>query len=86
MGDYDITEEEIVGGIVPKATKKEQAKDLLLELSEEQNKLETNEIMEIAKERGISKRTMQEVKLDLSLKSVKIGSTWYWKLNSKYFK
>ncbi len=85
LGNYDVTEDEIVAGIIPKSTKKEKAKEMLQELSKEYEVLPVNEIIELAKERDISKRTLQDVKTDLKLKSVKMNNAWYWKLDSIYF-
>jgi hypothetical protein len=80
IGDYEITVDEVLGGIAPKGNKKEQAKQLLHELAEAADTMQSNEIIDMAKEIGISKRTMENVKKDLGIKARKINNTWYWEL------
>ena len=82
-GDYEITADEVLGGIAPKANKQEQAKELLRELSEDNNMMPSSEIIEIAKEEGISKRTMENAKKELGIKAKKMGDTWYWVLQAE---
>lgn len=62
LGDYEITVDEVLGGIAPKANKMEQAKKILRELAETQNAVQSNEVFELAEEHGISKRTMENAK------------------------
>ena len=57
LGDYEITADEVLGGIAPKANKLEQAKQMLRELAETTNMVQSNEVFEMADEQGISKRT-----------------------------
>ena len=44
LGDYEITADEVLGGIAPKANKLEQAKQMLRELAETTNMVQSNEI------------------------------------------
>ena len=44
LGDYEITVDEVLGGIAPKANKMEQAKKILRELAEIQNAVQSNEV------------------------------------------
>ena len=81
LGDYDITVDEVLGGIAPKANKFEQAKQLLRELAETQNAIQSNEVFELANEHGISKRTMENAKKELGIRAKKINNTWYWELD-----
>ena len=81
MGDYDITVDEVLGGIAPKANKLEQAKRLLMELSETNNMMLSGEIIELASEEDISKRTMETAKKELNIKAKKINNAWYWLLD-----
>ena len=53
IGDYDISADEVLGGIAPKANKLDQAKRLLLELAEGTNRMQSKDIFEIAKEEEI---------------------------------
>ena len=81
MGDYDITVDEVLGGIAPKANKLEQAKRLLTELAETNNMMLSSEILELATEEDISKRTMETAKKELGIKAKKINNAWYWILD-----
>ena len=84
-GDYDITEDELAGGFAPKTSKQEEAKDLLVSLSCTTKEAAVSQIQEIARDRGISWRTMEMVKRELQIKSKKVNNAWYWILDSKYF-
>lgn len=81
LGDYEITVDEVLGGIAPKANKMEQAKKILRELAETQNAVQSNEVFELAEEHGISKRTMENAKKELGIKAKKINNAWYWELD-----
>ena len=81
LGDYDITADEILGGIAPKANKLEQAKQLLRELAETSNAVHSNEIFDMAGEQGISKRTLESAKKELGIRAKKINNSWYWELD-----
>ena len=50
IGDYEITADEVLGGIAPKCKKLEQAKQLLRELSNEHEMLPSADIIELAKQ------------------------------------
>ena len=81
MGDYEITADEVLGGIAPKANKLEQAKQMLRELAETSNAVQSNEIFDMADEQGISKRTLENAKRELGIKARKINNSWYWELD-----
>ena len=78
IGDYDISADEVLGGIAPKANKLDQAKRLLLELAEGTNRMQSKDIFEIAKEEERSKRTLENAKRELNISAKKINNTWYW--------
>ena len=78
IGDYDISADEVLGGIAPKANKLDQAKRLLFELAEGTNRMQSKDIFEIAKEEEISKRTLENAKRELNISAKKINNTWYW--------
>lgn len=80
LGDYEITADEVFGGIAPKANKLEQAKQMLRELAETTNMMQSNEIFELAEEQGISKRTLENAKKELEIRAKKINNSWYWDL------
>lgn len=78
QGDYEITADEVLGGITPKANKFEQAKRLLRELAETSSMVSSTEVLELAKEQGISKRTMESAKQNLQIAAKRINNSWYW--------
>ena len=82
LGGYDITADEVLGGIAPKANKMEQAKRLLRELAETNNAMQSNEIVNLADEQGISKRTLENAKKELGVRAKRINNSWYWELNN----
>ncbi len=81
LGDYEITADEVLGGIVPKMNKLEQAKQMLRKLSESSNMIQSNEIFSMADEKGISKRTLETAKKELKIKAKKINNLWYWEFS-----
>ena len=81
LGDYEITADEMLGGIAPKANKLEQAKRLLREIAETNNAMQSNEIFNLAEEQGISRRTLENAKKELGIKARRINNSWYWELD-----
>ena len=81
LGDYEITADEVLGGIAPKANKMEQAKRLLRELALTSDAIQSNEIFDMADEQGISKRTVENAKRELGIRARKINNSWYWELD-----
>ena len=81
IGDYEITVDEVLGGIAPKANKMELAKQMLRELAETQSAVLSNEIFDRADELGISKRTLENAKKELGIRARKINNAWYWELD-----
>ena len=81
LGDYEITADEVLGGIAPTANKLEQAKQMLRELAETANAVQSNEIFDMAEEQGISKRTLENAKKELGIRARKINNSWYWELD-----
>ncbi len=81
LGDYKITADEVLGGIVPKANKMEQAKRLLREIAEENNIIQSNEIIRLAEQQGISKRTLENAKKELGIRAKRVNNSWYWELD-----
>lgn len=69
------------GGIAPKANKLEQAKRLLREVAETNNAMQSNEIFNLAEEQGISRRTLENAKKELSIRAKRINNSWYWELD-----
>lgn len=81
IGDYEITADEVLGGIAPKGNKLEQAKQLLRDLSNENEMLLSADIIELAKQAGLSKRTMETAKSELGINAKKVNNSWYWNLS-----
>ena len=81
LGDYEITVDEVLGGIAPKANKLEQAKQLLRELAETSTSVQSSEIFDMAEDLNISKRTLENAKKELGIKARRIGNSWYWDLD-----
>ena len=81
IGDYEITADEVLGGIIPKGNKLEQAKKFLQELAEQSNMVQSSKIFDFADEQGISKRTLESAKKELGIRAKKINNSWYWELD-----
>lgn len=81
LGDYEITADEVLGGIAPKANKLEQAKRLLREVAETNNAMQSNEIFNLAEEQDISRRTLENAKKELGIRAKRINNSWYWELD-----
>lgn len=83
LGDYEITADEVLGGMVPKASKLEIAKQFLRDRSGANVMILSTEIIEQAAQEGISKRTLEAAKKELKIDAKKINSRWYWDLSLK---
>ena len=81
IGDYEITADEVLGGITPKVNKLEQAKKMLRELAETSTSVQSSEIFDMAEDLNISKRTLENAKKELEIKARRIGNSWYWDLD-----
>ncbi len=68
IGDYEITADEVLGGIAPKVNKLEQAKKMLRELAETSTSVQSSEIFDMAEDLNISKRTLENAKKNLKLR------------------
>ena len=80
IGDYEITADEVLGGVAPKVNKQDRATALLKELAGNHRMLPSKEIEEAAREENISKRTLENAKHELGIKAKKMNDTWYWVL------
>ena len=80
IGDYEITADEVLGGIAPKVNKQDCATALLKEMAENHRMLPSKEIEEAAREENISKRTLENAKHELGIKAKKMNDVWYWVL------
>jgi len=82
IGDYDITADDVLGGLVPKVNKLEQAKQMLCDLAKETESVSSKEIIELADYKGISKRTLENAKKELGIRARKVNNSWYWEIGS----
>lgn len=78
VGKYDINAEDLLNG-TQKDNKSQLAENLLNEMLAD-GKRPQSEIMTKAKEQGISKRILDEVKKNMYIKSIKESNKWYWEL------
>ena len=81
IGDYEITVDEVLGGIAPKANKLDAARKFLKELAGPKVMIQSNEILEMAAQEGISKRTLETAKKELGIKAKRVAGNWYWDLH-----
>ena len=80
IGEYDITADELLSGAGGNtATKTEQAERLILDLLADGKELASEDIVKAAAEAGISERTVQNAKRNMSdiLGARRIGGQWY---------
>jgi len=80
LGEYEISIDELLGGYSSES-KSQQAVELIKSILSSQNNVPANEIILKGKELGISKRTLDNAKHELRVKSVKVGTSWFWSLN-----
>lgn len=80
LGKYEISIEELLGGYSSES-KLQQAVDLIKRILSSPKSVPANEIFEKGKQLGISKRTIDNAKHELQIKSVKIGTSWCWSLD-----
>ena len=84
LGASDITAEELLrggeseGDQVP--TKVMQAEEVFAELAARQEEVPSNEAFALFAQRGFKRKTVENAKQELGLKSVKRGSAWYFDL------
>lgn len=83
LGDYDITADEVLGGIVPKANKLDTARKFLQGLMGVKVMISSVDILEMAAQEGISKRTLETAKKELGIKAKRINGNWYWDLHKE---
>lgn len=82
IGKYDISEDELLSVFSNgnKREKVEKAENLLKNLLEQHDSYPANEIFIQGKKLGISKRTIENVKQELGIKSVRVGTGWHWSM------
>lgn len=81
IGEYDVSVSELLGGN-PSGNKRNQAEEFLRKVLAGGKSVPANDIVQQGKALGISRRTVDTVKGELGVKSVRIGTAWHWKLDN----
>ena len=79
VGEYDISIEELLSGF-SQGNKSLKAESFLKDLLKEEDSYPASEIFAKGKILGISKRTLENSKQELGIKSIRVGTGWHWKL------
>lgn len=79
IGEYDISVDELLAGS-SNGDKHKVAKDLLNKILSDGKEVPVSTVIMQAKAIGVSKRTLENVKRELGVKSIKYGVTWLWKM------
>ena len=79
VGEYDISIEELLSGF-SQGNKSLKAESFLKNLLTEEDSYPASEIFAKGKTLGISKRTLENSKQELGIKSIRVGTGWHWKL------
>jgi len=79
IGEYEITVEELLGGLKSE-NKSVKAQKFLRGLLEKNDSYPASEIIMKGKSMGISKRTLENSKQELGIKSIRVGAGWHWQL------
>lgn len=79
IGEYEITADELLSGF-SSGNKSTKGEKFLKELLEKNDSYPANEIFKKGKSLGISKRTLENIKQELGIKSIRVGTGWHWKL------
>ena len=79
VGEYDISIEELLSGF-SQGNKSLKAESFLKDLLTEEDSYPASEIFAKGKILWISKRTLENSKQELGIKSIRVGTGWHWKL------
>ncbi len=79
LGKYDVSIDELLSGI-SSCDKKSKAENLIKNLLEAHKTYPATEIFIQGKQQGISKRTLENAKQELGIKSIRVGAAWHWSL------
>lgn len=79
IGEYDVTADDLLSGTAKGA--KKQAAIEFLENTLADGQTAQTELMELAKQKGISEKTLRNAKEELGVKSKRVNNQWYWSLN-----
>ena len=76
VGEYDVSADDLLSGTV-KGTKKQAAMDFLENLLAD-GQMSQKEIIELARQKGISDKTLRNAKDELKIKSKRVNNQWHW--------
>ena len=79
MGDSDVSADELLSGGA-NADKHKIAIDFLKNILSDGQEVPASSVFTQARTLGVSKRTIENAKQELGVKSVKRGSSWMWKM------
>lgn len=79
IGEYDISTDELLAGY-SNSDKHKSAEDFLKKILSNGQTVPASSIFSQAKTIGVSKRTIENVKQELGIKSIKDGASWLWKM------
>lgn len=77
MGEYDISTDELLAGY-SNTDKHQTAENFPKRLLSDGKQIPASSVFAQAKAIGVSKRTIENVKQELGVKSIKNGSSWLW--------
>jgi len=80
IGEYDISTEELLAGY-SNSDKHKAAEDFLKKILSKGQNVPASSVFSQAKAIGVSKRTIENVKQELGIKSIKDGASWIWKMD-----
>ena len=79
IGDYDVTADDLLSGSA-KGKKKQIAMEFL-EITLADGQMPYTELLELAKQKGISEKTLRNAKDELGIKAKRANNQWYWCLD-----
>ena len=79
IGDYDVTADDLLSGSA-KGKKKQMAMEFL-ENTLADGQMPYTELLELAKQKGISEKTLRNAKDELGIKAKRANNQWYWCLD-----
>ncbi|MEA4989041.1 MAG: AAA family ATPase [Anaerovorax sp.] len=80
IGEYDVSADELLAGY-SNSDKHKAAEDFLKKILSNGQTVPASTIFAQAKSIGVSKRTLENVKQELAIKSIKDGASWLWKMD-----
>ena len=79
IGEYDVTADDLLSGSA-KGKKKQMAMEFL-ENTLADGQMPYTELLELAKQKGISEKTLRNAKDELGIKAKRANNQWYWCLD-----